>query len=202
MHDTSRDSIRRRLLRDRRALAPTEAEQASRSVTHSVIQQLEDFAQPAKARQRPGVLAGYRALPGEIDPAHAIDALIERGWSLVLPVCGPNGQMDFCPWSPGEELRSNALGVDEPLTNPVPIDHIDAVIVPGVAFDQRGNRLGHGVGYYDRFFGRCAQQSHHPYRLGLAYDFQIVELPDPETWDIPMHSVVSPSQVIDTSTCE
>ena len=110
--------------------------------------------------------------------------------------------MDFCPWSPGDALVPRAFGVLEPTTEPIDVAEIGAVIVPGVAFDRLGNRLGHGVGYYDRFFDRCAQQSHDPYRLGIAYDFQVVELPAPEPWDIPMHIVISPSEVIDTTLCE
>ena len=125
-----------------------------------------------------------------------------EGWRVVLPVCGENGWMDFCPWKPGEALTTNRFGIPEPTTTPAALEQIDVVIVPAVAFDRHGNRLGHGVGFYDRFFARCSQQSLYPYRLGIGHSFQIVELPAPEPWDIPVQSVVSPAEVIDNTPCE
>lgn len=197
MNTSVRNGIRNGLLAKRRALSAGEAQMAGQAAATSVAERIVSGTKRAR-----GVVAGYRPLVGEIDPSPSIDLLLERGWSLVLPVCGENASMEFCPWSAGHALVSNSFGVAEPTSDPVRLETIDALIVPGVAFDKRGNRIGHGVGYYDRFFARCAQQSHDPYRLGLGYDFQIVELPDPEPWDIPMDSVVSPSKVIDTALCE
>ena len=202
MNDRGRSDIRDQLLRRRRALQPGEALNAGASLAEPVCAQLEQNVPRSGEKTARGVVAAYQALPGEISPAAAIEQLGQSGWSIVLPVCGRDRYMDFCPWSPGDELVQRAFGVLEPLTAPIAATTIDAVIVPGVAFDRLGNRLGHGVGFYDRFFERCTQQSHNPYRLGIAYDFQIVELPAPEPWDIPMHSVVSPSEVIDTALCE
>ncbi len=197
MNTTGRDAIRTQLIHQRRTLSPAEQAEAGHLVAASVFEVLERVPTVP-----PPVVAGYRALPGELDPAEAIGELIAAGWTVVLPVCGEGGSMEFCPWRPGDELVRSSLGIGEPTTDPVSVAAIDAVIVPGAAFDRAGNRLGHGAGFYDRFFARCAQQSHDPYRLGLAYNFQVIDLPAPEPWDIPMHSVVSPSEVIDTSLCE
>lgn len=197
MDQSRRDAIRSRLLAHRRGLSPAAAAQASTTLATTLREALHHrFSGTA------GVLAAYHALPGEIDVTPALTALAEDGWRFALPVCRADGYMDFCPWSPGEELVTRRFGVQEPLSDPIALHTIDAVAVPGVAFDRLGNRLGHGVGFYDRFFDRCAQQSHVPYRLGISYEFQIVDLPAPEPWDIPMHLVVSPSEVIDTSSCE
>ncbi len=110
--------------------------------------------------------------------------------------------MDFCPWTPGDDLAVGAYGIREPLTAPIDLQALTAVIVPGVGFDSAGNRIGHGVGFYDRFFARSAQHGYDPYRLGLAYDFQIVDLPNPEAWDVPVHCVLSPSESIGSPPCE
>lgn len=210
MNTTARETIRTKLLAERRAFPHDQAAAAAAQVAPAITEKLNGQRAAGTAADTGAVLgagtgrivAAYRALPGEIDPSPAIDALIGSGWSLVLPVCGEGGHMEFCPFEEGDELQPSSFGVLEPTSQPVPITAIDALIVPGVAFDRTGNRLGHGVGFYDRFFDRCAQQSHDPYRLGIAYDFQVVDLPAPEPWDIPMHSVVSPSEVIDTSLCE
>lgn len=197
MNTTARRAIRAKLLDQRRSLSPVEQRAAELAVADVLADVLI-----ASGTGRPGVVASYLAHRGEISPEAGVLQLLEAGWSVVLPVCGSDGHMEFCPWKPGTELVTNRYGIGEPPTDPVALGVIDAVIVPGVGFDREGNRIGHGVGFYDRFFNRCAQQLHHPYRLGLGYDFQIVDLPAPEPWDIPVQSVVSPSEVIDTTPCE
>lgn len=109
--------------------------------------------------------------------------------------------MEFAPWSPGEELRPNRYGIGEPQTNAISIADISVVLVPGVGFDTMGNRIGHGVGFYDRFFTRCNEQGHRPLRIGIAHDLQIVELPPPAPWDVPMDRILTPTKVIDRDLC-
>jgi 5-formyltetrahydrofolate cyclo-ligase len=149
----------------------------------------------------PGSVGGYVAHAGELDCMLTLTALADRGWSLALPVCGDDATMEFCPWQPGERLEPNRYGIGEPSTGPLGIDSIDVVLVPGVGFDPTGTRIGHGVGYYDRYFARCLAADHDPLRLALAHDLQVVELPTPESWDVPMHRVITPSKVLDTASC-
>lgn len=118
-----------------------------------------------------------------------------------MPVCGADASMEFCPWTPGDQLTLNKYGIGEPEFAPVPIESIDVVIVPGVGFDENGSRIGHGVGYYDRFFARCASIDHAPLRLAIAHDLQVVDLPPPEAWDVPMHRILTPTKVIDRTQC-
>ncbi len=197
MNTTARQALRAKLVAERRALPAADQRSAALAVAESVAAVVSTVSAGS-----PGVVAGYIAHRGEISPALGLDRLRSAGWQLVLPVCGIGGHMEFCPWTPGEPLKENRYGIGEPVSNPVGLCDIDVVIVPGVGFDRSGNRIGHGVGFYDRFFDRCAQQLHHPYRLGVAYEFQIVDLPEPEPWDIPVQTVVSPVEVIDTTPCE
>lgn len=147
----------------------------------------------------PGIVAGYLSHGGELDVVRAMDALRDLGWGVVLPVCGADASMEFCPWSPGDELAYNRYGIGEPTSAPIAIDAIDVVLVPGVGFDEEGSRIGHGVGFYDRFFARCAELKHEPLRLGIAHDLQIVDLPAPESWDVPMHRILTPTKMLDRS---
>ena len=117
------------------------------------------------------------------------------GWTVVLPVCGPDLSMEFCPLLPGDATNKNQFGIDEPMSEPVDLATIDVVIVPGVGFGRDGSRIGHGVGYYDRFFARCSSVQHDPLRVGLAHDLQVVGLPPAESWDVAMHTLVTPSEV-------
>ncbi len=210
--NVERDRVRKRLLERRRSLSTEALEQAGRALANELVAAV--LARSAKGgdvrsakgvgvtAEGVGVIASYLAHRGEIDPGPGVELLRELGWRVVLPVCGDDGHMEFCPWDSDTAFVENRYGISEPDSKPVAIGEIDVVLVPAVAFDEFGNRLGHGVGFYDRFFARCAQQNHDPYRLGIAHEFQIVELPAPEPWDIPVHSVVSPPEVIDNTPCE
>lgn len=179
------------MLAKRHTLDNIELAAAAEAISRPLVE-----AARAHSPRSPGTVASYLPIRGEIDPGPAVDRLIELGWKVVLPVCGQGGVMDFCPWLPGDSLVSNRYGIDEPATAPVALQQIDLVIVPAVAFDRMGNRLGHGVGFYDRFFARCSNESASPYRVGVAHPFQVVELPAPQPWDVPVQSVVSPTEVV------
>lgn len=126
-------------------------------------------------------------------------ALIDDGFDIVLPVCGPDFIVDFCPWRPGDPMTSGRYGIAEPTSDPVEITSIGTVLVPGVGFDESGSRIGHGAGYYDRFFARCFAAHHAPRRLGIAHDVQMVTLPPPEPWDVAMHEIITPTKVVNVT---
>ncbi len=188
----SGNSLRRELQSLRSGISSADQLAAAASIVDPVV-----TAMPRTA----GIVAGYVAHGGEIDPLPTLRALTTLGWDVVLPICGDDASMDFSPWEIGQRLEPNRYGIGEPIENPVPIQSIDVVLVPGVGFDHGGARIGHGVGFYDRFFARCFAADHDPLRLALAHDVQIVALPEPEAWDVPMHTLITPSQVIDTGRC-
>lgn len=71
---------------------------------------------------------------------------------------------------------------------PVPINEIEVVITPGIAFDKTGNRIGHGAGYYDNFLKNLPQKT---VVIGLAYDCQLIDEIPTLSWDIPVNKVIS-----------
>ena len=88
-------------------------------------------------------------------------------------------------------LRKSRLGVLEP-KNPIISDtHPDIILIPGIAFDRKGNRIGHGEGFYDRFL-----DGFHATKIGLAYDFQIVDSVPQEPHDIQMDYIVTDKDII------
>ncbi len=90
------------------------------------------------------------------------------------------------------ELAEGAYGIPEPVSaEAFPERDIELVIVPGIAFDAKGNRLGRGLGYYDRFLKQTPAV-----KVGLCYDFQIVESVPAESFDVPMDMVVSDKRTI------
>ena len=88
-------------------------------------------------------------------------------------------------------LRRGAYGILEPkkeASDPIDVSELDLVLVPGIAFDKNNHRLGRGVGYYDRFLRQLP--SHIP-TIGLAFDFQILDLPYPEAHDVRLSRVIT-----------
>lgn len=95
-------------------------------------------------------------------------------------------------WS---ELSPGAYNILEPENkqNVVDVDTIDLVLLPGIAFDERGNRIGHGAGYYDRLL----RDSLHAKCVGLAFDFQIVDAIPVEKHDVAVDKIVTEKRIID-----
>lgn len=93
-----------------------------------------------------------------------------------------------------DDLRSGSLGVLEPSPeNRISMtpESFDLVIIPGVAFDRQGGRLGYGKGYYDRFLDQT-----NAFRLALAFDFQVLENVPTEKHDVPMNGILTESGII------
>jgi len=187
-----RDELRQRIRAERDGLRDAEQRAAADAIVTNVRSALGHIRDESVS----GVVAGYLPTGGEIDPSATLQSLRADGWEIVLPVCGVDASMEFCPWEPGDPLAPNKYGILEPISAPVGIESIDVVLVPGVGFGRDGSRIGHGVGYYDRYFARCFAAQHDPVRLGLAHDLQIVDLPTPEPWDVSMHCVISPSETV------
>ena len=104
----------------------------------------------------------------------------ENGKRIVVPRCCPEGRrLTPCLIEEFAELETGSYGIREPkaeLARPVPAGEIDAVLIPAVAFDRRGYRIGYGGGYYDRFLPKVPRSL----RIGVAFSRQIVaEIPAP-----------------------
>ncbi len=145
-----------------------------------------------KSAQRVGL---YMAIGGEMDTELLCSHAFGTGKKVFLPRCqaAEQGQMDFVACAGLEDLAQGAYGILEPKPELPPENvetlKLDILIVPGVAFDKTGFRLGFGGGYYDRFIQKM--QTEKTLYLGLAFSWQIVENLPVETWDLPMSALVS-----------
>ncbi len=119
----------------------------------------------------------YVALPHEVQTWRMIDAMLKNGKRVVVPMVSTRSkQLRLSELrDPETELAPGRFGVWEPTPDalrPVPAREVDLALVPGVAFDRAGHRLGHGHGYFDRFLTRLPRKTP---TVGLAYRLQILD---------------------------
>jgi 5-formyltetrahydrofolate cyclo-ligase len=135
-------------------------------------------------------VALYAPKGSEVDTA-GIDAALRRGVRLVYPrIAGPDRLLAFHTSTPNE-LLPGRFGLQEPLPEPatkVEITDIGAFLVPGIAFDRAGGRIGWGHGHYDATLAAASPQA---LCVGLAYECQLVAAVPHEPHDVRLHCVVS-----------
>ena len=184
------NALRREIRAARRALSASE----QRAHSHAVAALLR--AHPAFLRARR--IGAYLAADGELDPATVIAAAVAAGKHCYLPVLHPfaGPALWFCEWRPGERLAPNRYGIPEPIITRRTLRtarELDLLLVPLVAFDDAGSRLGMGGGYYDRTLAYLPLRRHwrRPRVIGLAHALQRVESLPRNAWDIPVDAVVT-----------
>lgn len=143
-------------------------------------------------------IACYLPNDGEIDPSDVIERVWRLRKELYLPVLSRIGsdRLWFAPAHAGAERTTNRLGISEPRVHArelVRAEDLDLILMPLVAFDVRGNRLGRGAGFYDRSlaFLRHRRYLRKPHLLGIAHDFQRVAAVPVDAWDIPLDGIVT-----------
>ena len=146
-------------------------------------------------------IALYAALPYELPTRLLFDAVIEKTGAAILPRTVGSLGLEFFAVERWEDLRPGAFGVLEPgdAGAAVRLKSGDLVVVPGVAFDEDGYRLGHGKGYYDRAF--AAELGDAPTLVGFGYEFQIVDAVPHDHRDRQMDAIVTDQKVRDCSGC-
>ncbi|MFN8050450.1 MAG: 5-formyltetrahydrofolate cyclo-ligase [Acidimicrobiales bacterium] len=145
-----------------------------------------------------GRVAVYRATDGELDPAAIADAARADGKTTYLPVLAGD-LLRFAAFDDTTAWVRNRYGIDEPADrDSVDADLMDLVIVPAVAVDRTGHRLGMGAGWYDRTFASHlgARRTSGPSLVALVYAEQIVTGLEPQAWDVPMDAVVTPTATL------
>jgi len=148
--------------------------------------------------QRAAVVAGYAAKGAELDVWQSIDNVIRHGRTVVCPrVTERSPRLCFHRVIERSELRPQAFGVAEPQAGApeVPLEAIDVFLVPGLAFDSAGGRLGYGGGYYDEVIARVRARGRGLF-VGCGYDFQLVDTCPRGQGDQRVDCVVTDARVV------
>lgn len=150
-------------------------------------------------------IACYLSNDGEIDPL----SIIRQSWAMAkqvyLPVLSPlTNRLLFAPVELKSMMRENKFGILEPACKPrhwLKPRQIDLMLLPLVAFDETGNRLGMGGGFYDRSLAhlKLRQHARKPYLIGLAHECQKTEKISAQSWDIPLDVIVTEKRIYNTS---
>jgi len=130
----------------------------------------------------------YISFGGEVDTKEMIEEARRLGKIVAVPVCRKRGRIYPAVVEPKHALRKGRYGFHEPaVRKKLDLAKIDLVIVPGLAFDRRGNRLGRGHGCYDRLLEKVPRGS---CTVGLAYDFQILPSIPSSSHDVSVKKVI------------
>ena len=178
-------SLRQILFNKRKELETEEVYYASEEICHRLWDLIQNFNSK--------VVALYVPINNEVDIMPLAETLEGNGITVCLPsVVEKEEPLVFNEWLPSEdELETDALGiacVDGEELEP------DLVILPTLAFDRDGNRLGYGAGYYDRTLIDMPKTV----RVGAAYVFQEVDALEAEDHDVPLHYIITDAEQIET----
>lgn len=134
----------------------------------------------------------FASFRSEVDTLTMVKAALSAGKRVILPKVKGKELALFEIADLERDTLPGAWGIPEPLErHPVPVETADLMIVPGLAFDQKGNRLGYGAGFYDRILPH-----YHRTTVALAFEVQIVPAVPVTDLDIPVHKIVTEARTI------
>lgn len=181
----SKSELRKGLRAARAALGAEDHALRSSSAAQRLVAEL-----PATVR----TILVFVSLGSEIETRPLLHRLWERGRIVCVPRVTGDGAMDAVVVSSFEELRPGFRGILEPFGgDELAPESLDLVVVPGTAFDAGGRRLGQGGGFYDRYLPRTRPDC---VRIGLGFDFQVVDRVPSEEHDERVHRVVTDRRVV------
>lgn len=190
----SRNSIRKTMRDKRRALSIEQRTQAA--------EQFANHFSKSRIFINSDRIAFYLANDGELDPAPLLEIACSMGKSCYLPVLTANHEKSllFAPYEPGDPLVYNQFGIGEPhiaARHRIKARQLDLIVMPLVAFDNKGNRIGMGGGYYDRTLGYLTSRSSwlKPKLVGAGYELQRVDLIENENWDVPLTYICTETEL-------
>jgi 5-formyltetrahydrofolate cyclo-ligase len=186
--------LRQQIRQQRRALSPAGQSLAANG--------LDNYLRQCTVMSGARHIATYLANDGEIDPAQFIHWASMQAKHCYLPVISAQKEvaMQFAELKPDTCFKPNRFGIPEPVVKAEDLrsaEALDIVLVPLVAFDLKGNRIGMGGGFYDRTLAFTREQPYdqRPKLIGLAHEFQYSDAIEPSAWDIPLDGIITEKQI-------
>lgn len=174
----NKQELRRRIREKKRAMTPAEIEEKSAK--------LGELFAASEAYQKAKTIYGYLPYNQEVRTVPMLEQALREGKRVAVPKCYGD-EMRFIYLDDLSKVEKGYANIPEPVADePVADDETALVLMPGLAFDPQGHRIGYGGGFYDKFL---AQEPNHP-TLALCYDFQMLDHLDTEEFDIPVDTVL------------
>ena len=172
----------RKIIRNKkRQYSSSQLEELSLSVLSSLANN--------KHIQEAHIILAYHSLPDEVNTHEYIEQLVTEGKQVLLPVVIDGENMIIREYSGTQDLQEGPFHIMEPIGKLFPKEkykEIEVGIIPGMSFDEEGNRLGRGKGYYDRLL----QEMPHLYKIGICFAFQKIKNIPTEGTDIRMDEII------------
>ncbi|WP_445494500.1 5-formyltetrahydrofolate cyclo-ligase [Photorhabdus sp. SF281] len=185
-----RQNIRKKIRQQRRELTPEQQalfanQAAEKVVNHPRIYQANKIAL-------------FLSFDGELDTRPLINQLWQQNKQIYLPVLHPFSRhhLLFLNYQLNTQLVRNRFNIEEPpldVQQLLPLSELDIMMIPLVAFDHTGQRLGMGGGFYDRTLSQWQQKNFYP--IGLAHNCQLVDTLPSDKWDIPLPEIITPEKI-------
>ena len=162
--------------------------------SRDIAQKLKDLAEFKACRN----ILFFLSLPDEVQTDGMIQKALDLGKKVYVPLVDAKSRRLNLSEIPGLdiEFEEKRFGIREPGLSHIKIvspSALDFVLVPGVAFDRKGGRIGYGAGYYDRFL---KEVSGHVTRVGVAFDFQVLDSIPQTEFDVPVQKILTEKQSI------
>ena len=192
IENQSAADIRKQKRAQRQLLLTTIQQQHSQALFQNITQE--------RVYKNSHNIACYIANDGEIDPCLIIEHARSLAKEVYLPVLSPlKNSLYFAPYKTGDRLKLNRFKISEPECHPskwISARQLDLLLLPLVAFDAQGNRLGMGGGFYDRTLAYLQHRRFwkKPTLVGLAHEIQKVEQLNRQRWDIPLDYIITEKQ--------
>jgi 5-formyltetrahydrofolate cyclo-ligase len=183
-----KQELRRKILEIREKIPKKEVFEKSKSIKNKLFE-MKEFKEANS-------ILFYVSYDNEVYTHDMIKECITYRKQIVIPISNKkNRSLILSKLDDWSNLEPGVYGILEPKKGKmeeIPIDDIDLIIVPGVGFDEKGRRIGHGKGYYDNLLRNSKDAVH----IGLAFEFQIVDSIPTEKHDISVDGIITEKRII------
>lgn len=178
----TKSSLRSKILHERNLLSSEDISNFSEKISRKILRH------PKFVDSKSIFL--YFSIGSEVSTTFIIEESLKLGKNVFLPVLDHSDNLSFHKFESFSKMKKGKFGILEP-TSKVSLIDPDLVVVPALAFDLHLHRLGYGKGYYDRFL-----KSTSAYKIGICFDFQIIEKIPNESHDQKMDEIISEKRSI------
>lgn len=173
-----KQQIRAVLKENRKQLSPEKIVKKSERICENLLKYI--------LKDNPEMIYFYYPLGSEVNLLPLAEILLMEGIKIAFPRTN-HESMDFYPVTSLCDFQKGTLGIMEPIGKNPSEKSTPLVLVPGLGFDEKGNRIGYGKGFYDRYFSRFPDCR----KIGIAYDIQIIKKIPINSHDIPMDMIIT-----------